>query len=232
MGYNMKIIYEDMVQGSDEWHQAHCGILSASNIRKIMNPSLSPARNEEARAHLYELAAERITGFVEPTFTTYAMERGKRDEEVARQLYHEHVHPVRQVGFITNDRDGVLIGYSPDGLVGERGAIEIKSRMQKHQLKTLTLGDVPPEFILQLQTGLFVAELDWIDFLSYCGGMHMAIIRVYPDPKIIDALREAVAEAEEAVCAIVKRHSAQIDAHPLWMETERLEEFGMEVSDE
>ena len=38
---------------------------------------------------------------------------------------------------MTNDDHGVVIGYSPDGLVGDDGLIECKSRRQKYQIETI-----------------------------------------------------------------------------------------------
>jgi hypothetical protein len=75
---------------------------------------------------------------------------------------------VEEVGFVTNDKLGFTIGYSPDGLVGDDGLIEAKSRVQKWQMQTLiefvAIGQMVPDFLIQCQTGLFVAEIasGWI----------------------------------------------------------------------
>mgnify|MGYP002129560140 CR=1 FL=1 len=47
-----------------------------------------------------------------------AMLRGQEDEIYARQAYADHYAPVTETGFVTNDKWGFTIGYSPDGLVG------------------------------------------------------------------------------------------------------------------
>src|SRR3546814_1507000 len=59
------------------------------------------------------------------------------DEIIARDEYTKHHAPVEQTGFITNDKWGFTIGYSPDGLVGDDGLIECKSRRQKYQVQTI-----------------------------------------------------------------------------------------------
>jgi len=78
------------------------------------------------------------------------------------------------------DRFGVIGVLRSDGLVGKDGLIEIKSRIQKHQIKTIIDDEVPLEYMLQIQTGLIVSERKWCDFISYSNGMPMFVKRVYP----------------------------------------------------
>ena len=195
-------VYRDLIQGSDEWLAARCGLLTASEIKLILTPgTLKQSSNDKERAHLYELLAKRITRYVEPHFVTDDMMRGHEDEIEAKRIYSEHYGVVdSEIGFITNNRWGFTLGYSPDGIVGEDGLIEVKSRRQKYQIQTLiehTLnGTAPAEYMLQLQTGLLVTERFWIDFISYSGGLPMTTIRVYPDPKIQAAIIDAAGAFE------------------------------------
>lgn len=189
--------HTDLVQGSDEWLAARCGLLTASEMKLILTPTLKVASNDKERAHLYELLAQRISRFVEPSYIGDDMLRGMEDEIEARALYAEHVAPVEEVGFITNDKWGFTLGYSPDGLVGDDGLIECKSRRQKFQVETIISRAVPADYVLQLQTGLLVSERAWCDFISYSGGLPMAVIRVFPDAVMQDAILSA-AEAFEA----------------------------------
>lgn len=188
--------HPDLIQGSDEWLAARCGILTASEMRLIITPTLKLAKNEKASAHLYELLAQRITGYVEPHFISDDMLRGQVDEIEARALYAKHYAPVREMGFITNDEWGFTLGYSPDGLVGDDGLIECKSRRQKFQAETIIAGEMPDEYMLQVQTGLLVTGRRWCDFVSYCGGMPMVTIRVPADDAIQDAIIEAATDFE------------------------------------
>ena len=195
------VYHRDVEQGSPEWHALRCGILTASEMKLIVTPTLKIADNDNVKTHLYELLAQRVTNYVEPHFESFDMERGKFDEEHARAKYAEHYAAVEEVGFITNDKLGFTIGYSPDGLVGDDGLIEVKSRVQKHQMKTLVefvANDViPPDFMIQCQTGLMVAERKWLDFVSYSGGMRMPVVRCYPDPIVQDAIGNAAAAFEQ-----------------------------------
>lgn len=193
--------HEDFIQGSDEWHQARCGLLTASEMHLIVTPTLKAASNDKERSHLYELLAQRITKYVEPQYVSDAMLRGQDDEIEAVQLYAKHYAPVKHVGFITNDKFGFTLGYSPDGLVGDDGLVECKSRSQKYQLRTLAeyvpASNIDPDFLIQVQTGLLVSERQWCDLVSYCGGLPMATVRVIADEKVQTAIIDAATAFEQ-----------------------------------
>lgn len=194
----MTITYHnDLIQGSDDWHAARCGLLTASEMSLIITPTLKIASNDKERAHLYELMAQRITGYVEPHYISDDMLRGWEDEIDARILYSEKYAPVEEVGFVTNDEWGFTIGYSPDGLVGKEGLIECKSRRQKFQVQTIADDEVPKEYIIQCQTGMLVTKRLWCDYVSYCGGLPMFVKRVHADQVIQDAIVEAATAFED-----------------------------------
>lgn len=208
----MTITYHpEIEQGSSEWYEIRQGIFTASEMNLLLTPTLKIASNDKTRSHLYELAAQRITKFVEPSYVSDAMLRGRADEVTARGLYSANFWPVDECGFITNDKFGFTIGYSPDGLVGDDGLIECKSRAQKYQLETILSLAIPAEHILQLQTGLLVSERQWIDYVSYCGGMNMIVIRMYQDAEIHAAIEEATTKAETAIRKMVEDYLATIN---------------------
>lgn len=192
----MFTLYKDLIQGSDEWLQARCGLLTASEMKLIVTNTFKPASNDKERAHLYELMAQRITGYVEPSYVGDDQIRGWEDEIRAKELYSSKYAPVDEIGFITNDKFGFTIGYSPDGLVGDDGLIEVKSRRQKFQAETIINDSVPDEFMVQIQTGLLVSGREWCDFISYCGGMPMFVKRVYPDIDKQSAIVNAAVDFE------------------------------------
>lgn len=198
--------HNDIVQGTDEWFAARCGLLTASEMKLIITPTLKIASNDKTRAHMYELAAQRITRHVEPSYISDDMLRGHEDELRARIKYEENFASVTECGFITNDKWGFTIGYSPDGLIGDKGLIEIKSRRQKLQMETIISGNVPDEHIIQVQTALLVSEREYIDYISYCGGMPMFIMRVYPDSEIQEAIINAATDFETKVADMITKY--------------------------
>lgn len=205
----MITIHDDVFQGSDEWHQLRCGLLTASEVCRIITPAkLEFAKNDKCRIHAYELAAQRITQYVEPQYIGEAMLRGKDDEIYARELYREKYNQVNEVGFITRDIDGMVLGYSPDGLVGDDGGIEIKSRDQKYQVQTFADNEMPSEFMLQVQTGMMVAGRQWCDFISYSGGLPMFVKRVDADKEVQAKILMACVQFEAAVNEVVEKFKA------------------------
>ena len=227
----MIIYHKDLIQGSEAWHAARCGLLTASEIKLILTPTLKVASNEKERAHLYELLAQRVTRYVEPAYVSSDMLRGQEDEIDARALYNKLYQPVQDVGFVTNDKWGFTIGYSPDGLVGDDGLIEAKGRCGKYQAQTIieNIGadrgeTIPQEFILQCQTGLLVTERKWIDFISYCGGMPMAVIRVLPMPVVQVAIIEAASAFESRLATKMALYHATVESAKLPPTERRIEQ--------
>ena len=212
--------YRDLIQGTDEWHAARCGMVTASVAGKLLTSTLKVADNESSRGVVLTLAAERITGYVDPTYCGSSMERGHEDEPYARDTYSEHVAPVDEVGLMVRDDWGYRIGYSPDGLVSDDGQIEIKSRLQRLHLRTILEDRVPGEYLAQIQCGLLVSGRAWCDFVSFCGGMPLYVKRVYPDPTWFAAILAAVELLESSVETITTRYHAATAGLPT---TERVD---------
>jgi len=218
-------IYDDLEQGSDEWLQARCGLLTASEIRLMVTPSTyKKANNEKLREHIWELAGQRITDHVEPTYIGEAMLRGHRDEALAREIYKQHYSAdIKEVGFITNDKWGFTMGFSPDWLVGNRGFAECKSRNQKYQAKVIATGEIDKEHYLQVQGGMLIAERHWCDYVSYSGGMPMFVLRVMPDPEVQAIILEAAAEFHVNLDKCIEEYNTTLKKKKYIM-TERIEE--------
>lgn len=210
-------IYRELIQRSDEWYDARCGIVTASAVGKLITPkTIKPASNDESRGLVALLASERVTRHVEGTFTSSDMWRGIESEPYARDLYAEHCAnaPVDECGFMVRDFDGFKIGYSPDGLVGDDGLIEIKAPRQKNHLATVVADMVPLYHAAQLQAGLLVTGRQWIDFVSYCGGMPLWVRRVKPDPRWQEAILAAVEKAEQDITTTVATYKQAVHGLP------------------
>lgn len=188
-------------------------------------PVVGVADNETSRGLTETLVAERIAGWTEETPMTSDMWRGVDSEPYARDVYAEHHGDVEQVGFMVRDDWGFQIGYSPDGLVGDDGLIEIKAPRAKTHLRTVLSGKVPAYNMAQLQTGLLVSGRAWVDFIPYCGGLPLWSTRVYPDPAWHEAIVAAVAKFETDAAEMVANYRAATAGLPM---TERIS-FGAEI---
>lgn len=211
----------DIIQGTDEWHELRLGILTASEMKYIITPLLKIASNDKERKHVYEIAAQRITRYVEPSYYSDDMLRGHDDEIYARELYSEHYEPVQECGFITNDSLGFIIGYSPDGLVGSKKLIEIKSKKQYLHLMRIMAGTADPDHIIQMQTGLWVSGREELDSITFCGGMKMLTLQVFPDPVTQNAIIEASCAFEERVKKVLCDYEDALCSKRRLIDTER-----------
>ena len=220
---------EELIQGSDEWIAARCGVLTASEMKLILTPTLKTANNDKSRAHVYEILAQRITGHVEPHYMSDDMLRGHEDEVEARILYAKNYVPIIDVGFITNNEWGFVIGYSPDGLVGNDGLIECKSRRQKFQVQTIIEGEMPDDYVLQVQTGLLVTGRKWCDFVTYSGGLPMETLRIFPDEKMQSAIIQAATAFEKDVADKMRQYQSALLSPVRLIPTERRVEIEIQL---
>lgn len=176
----------DCEQGTPEWHAARCGIPTASRFKDILAKGELKTRTK----YLRDLAAEVIRGTVEEDgYSNAHMDRGREQEEEARELYAfaRGVEP-QPVGFVRNGR----AGCSPDSFVGDDGGLEIKTALGHIQIERLQKGTLPTEHIAQVQGGLWITGRQWWDFESYSRGLPPLIIRVERDEEYIAQLAKAV----------------------------------------
>lgn len=216
--------FPDVIQGSDEWHDQRRGIVTASVVRELVTPKTKKiTANDKSRSIVAQLVAERITGYTDPTYIGVDMLRGIEDELRARDLYAEvYERPVHQIGFLLRKEDTWQLGYSPDGLVGDDGLIEVKSRRSKLHLATILADEVPADYMPQCQAGLLVSGREWLDFISYSGGMPMWHKRVLPDPAWQEAIIAAAEQFETTAAEMVADYATKTAGLPA---TERTPDY-------
>lgn len=120
-----------------------------------------------AEQYAVTLAIEQITGEPVPSaLSNPHLDRGHEQEPAARFLYEiETFQIVKEGGFFCND----VVGYSPDGLIeGQKGSIEILSCISSVHFENVKRLSIYPPKKWQCIGALKYAELDWIDFVSYC----------------------------------------------------------------
>lgn len=177
---------------------------------------IETATGDTARSLTRLLVAERITGRTDPTYVSDDMERGWEDEPRAIEAYSKHQGvEVQEMGFMVREEPWGRLGYSPDGLVGDTGLIEVKSRRPKKHLATILADGVPAENIAQIQAGLFVTGREWCDYISYAGGMPLWPRRVYPDLAWHKAIEAAVTAFEKAAAEMTEKYEAAVVGLPM-----------------
>lgn len=183
-------------QGSQEWLLSRLGKVSASGVSKLIGATGKPST--QAQGYIYQLAAEVITGEIPETYTNEHMERGNLLEPDARLLYELLTDSeVEQVGFCLHET--IEAGFSPDGLVGDDGGLEIKCPAAKTHIEYLDKGKLPSKYKPQVMMALWISERQWWDFMSYHPAMDSLIVRVERDEDYIQSLADEVEKAASAI---------------------------------
>lgn len=192
----------DIPQGEPEWFQVRLGIPTASRFKDVMAKGRGGWESKTRSTYMRQLAGERLTGEPMETFTTAAMERGQLMEPEARMAY-ELLRDVQvqEIGFITDHGAGA----SPDGLVGDDGLIEIKTKKPELLIDLHERGDLPPEHRAQVQGQLWISQRSYCDFVGYYTGMPIFIHRVDRDEDYIAALADEVRQFNDELDRMVEK---------------------------
>ncbi|WP_044470499.1 YqaJ viral recombinase family protein [Mannheimia massilioguelmaensis] len=188
------LITLDCEQGTTEWLTARLGIPTATGISNIVTPN--GKKSGAWTDYLAELVAESIEGLDENSFKSSDMQRGNLLESQARMAYEfETDCDVVQVGGVYLNADKNLM-ISPDGLIPElKKGLEIKCPKMKTHIKYLIEGGVPNEYIIQVQSALWVTGYETWDFVSYCPEYQKQTLYIYTaqrDEKLMKAFDEYI----------------------------------------
>ena len=188
------MIHRDIVQGSEEWKALRVGAVTASRVIDIM-----PGKNgyrASRRNYLAEKVCEILTGKLTEHFVSKEMQRGIDEEAGARAAYEATSGEfVEEVGIVDHPTIGNLKG-SPDGLVNDKGGIEIKNPNTANHLQLLVGGKVKYDYIIQMQVNMMRAEYEWWDYVDFDSRLPdkyaIFIKRFYRDEKLIAEIKKEV----------------------------------------
>jgi hypothetical protein len=144
--------YNDIEQGTDKW----------KDLRELH------LTGTDAKTLIKGIAVEEILKSKKNSrsFTgNSATRRGHRLEPEAIAIL-EAIKDVtvHHTGFITNDKYPI-VGYSPDGLIGDDALVECKAFAKDRHLENSKHIEVP--IMAQIQWGLFVSERAWAYLVLY-----------------------------------------------------------------
>lgn len=156
-----------MDQHSSEWFSARLGKVTASKVKDVMSKGRGSAPSATRQNYMMQLLCERLTGKREEGFTSSAMQRGTDLEPVARSAYEiDKGVMTAETGLILHPKiEG--FGASPDGLVGERGMLEIKCPNTATHVLTMQSGKHDQQYEWQMFAQLACADRDWVDFVTF-----------------------------------------------------------------
>lgn len=194
-------------QRTDEWFRARAGKVTASRISDVM------ARTKNGwgagrKNYMAELICERLSGEPSPSYSNAAMMHGIDTEPMARDAYRFiTLDQVEETGFHVHPTIEQA-GASPDGLIGERGLIEIKCPNTATHLETLESEKIADKYIKQMQWQMACTDRAWCDFMSF-------------DPRLPEPMQsfikrvprddEAIAEIEAAVTEFLSELADRVE---------------------
>jgi hypothetical protein len=186
-------------QGSEAWLQLRVGKITASRFKDARD-RLKPAKGEtvgkpssKCIAYAAQVAVERIAGrSLEQKFQSWQMREGQEQEPAARNAYDvETGNVVQEVGAIGTEDD--LFLYSPDGLIGSDGLLEIKTLLSAEVILRVVGGGDLSDYMDQCLGGLWLTGRKWIDLVLWAPalepiGRALTIHRITRDENAIEAL--------------------------------------------
>ena len=191
-----------IAQGTPEWHQMRLGKVTASRVADILaKTKTGPSASRQN--YLIELALQRTTGIIQEYYSNSAMEWGTQTEPQARVAYEVTTNNfVDQIAFI--DHPSIKwFGCSPDGLVSDRGLLEIKCPNSATHWEYFKSKKPPQKYFIQMQAQIAVTGRDWCDFVSFDPRMpdrsQLLIVRIDRDDAFIAEMEAEIKKFLEEV---------------------------------
>lgn len=158
------MIIHNVEQGSVPWYTLRLGIPTASCFEKIVTPGGKLSAQSKDYACL--LVAEKLLNRSLVSLDGLEwIERGRELEPEAIKAYEFEIDQDTQpVGFITTD--DLMIGASPDRLVGDKGLLELKCPAPQTQVSYMHFG-FGDKYKPQVQGQLLVSGREWVERVAY-----------------------------------------------------------------
>jgi predicted phage-related endonuclease len=185
-----------VIQGDASWLAIKAAKLSGSRFRAVLDLNKrTGAPNKPRRDLVADLRRELQTGVLTAVEPNEYMAHGTRCEPIACALYaFTYDVDVQHAAWLPHPTLD-YVGFSPDGLVGDDGMIEIKSpALEPRHLRTVDSGKCPDDYVAQVQGGLWVTGRQWCEFLSFWEPTHdLCVVRVHRDEQFIQRLADECA---------------------------------------
>ena len=205
--------YKDIQQGTPEWFHIKKGKVSGTGLAKILG---TPYARKE---FLYEIIAERLTVGI-PDSDETARERGTRLESEGIEVFEIRTGKmVERVGLCESEKNSQMVN-SPDGLIGDDEAIEIKCMGGKNHIKLCFENEVPKEYVAQtIQYFIVNEKLEILWFVGYnpdipdCSLHILKITRKDMEEMVKDARKKEedfIEEVNEGVKEIKKNKNKNV----------------------
>lgn len=190
--------YSQAEQGTPEWLASRIGYVTASNLSAVLAKGSGVTRKN----YMVKMLCESLSGKPTVGYKSDLMQDGNDNEATARLAYEFATgNYVDQLGFCYIP--DLMLGASTDGVTGD-GLIEIKNVKPAIQLDFIETGKIKREYLLQMQTQMFVLDKQWCDFVSQSLGNEeegelperykLKVVRVKRDEEMISEILKETAK--------------------------------------
>lgn len=198
-----------------EWHEKRSGRITCSMFGVLIGQGQSGEQFTKKGFGYLRLKVAEALGSRAASFSSAATSWGKEHEQSAIDEYREKTgSEVTSSPFLFFKIPG-NIGGTPDGLVGERGCLEIKCPYDPAvHINTMLTRRIPAEYFWQVVGHCLVTGRGWCDFVSF-------------DPRIDGPERMVCIRwkrAEEGEDPHIKKLSERLSEANGWV-SEQLEEI-------
>jgi putative phage-type endonuclease len=159
------LIYREIEQGSESWLQLRLGKCTASRVADVLAKTKTGVSASRAN-YMIELALQRVTGVIEPSYKNDAMQWGTDNEQTARTAFEvAHNVFVDQVAFVDHPtiKD---FGCSPDGVIGD-SLLELKCPYQSAVHWSYFKDGCPSKYYTQIQAQMSCTGAKSVWFVSF-----------------------------------------------------------------
>lgn len=194
-------VVDEEQQKLDEWFRKRHGMLTCSRFGDLMGTGEIPAQEIPVTGYKYlrKIIAERL-GSHEFGFSSRSTDWGHENEPLAVKAYEASTG--RSVDYDSHRfvKRTKWVGGSPDGLVGEDRALEIKCPYNPAvHVETLISRKVPLNYQWQCVGHCLVTGRPTCDFVSFdprIKGQHsIIVIEFTPQQKVLNTLTDRLSEA-------------------------------------
>ena len=178
-------------QGTELWFEQRLGMLTSSRIADaVTKRKRNPKEPLQAYIDLrMDLAVERVTKKPAEHFVSVWMERGAELEPLARAAYELRKETTVDTVDFVKHATLEWAGCSPDGLIGDKGLLEIKAPKRNTHAEYLLGECVPEEYIPQMMWQMACTGRQFCDFVSYHPDfpdpLDLFVCRLHRNPDLI-----------------------------------------------
>lgn len=185
-----------MKQRNEKWYRDRAGRVTASRFKDILVSHHTGKPLKARKDYLLEIVTERLIG--EPIIKTAGRqgEWGKSVEPYAIAAYEARTGTIVMESEFCKHPMIKMVGCSPDGLISNKGGVEVKCPANPTIHILTFIHGMPDEHKAQVQGGMWVTGRSWWDFISYDPRMpdhlKLYIQRIKRDKKFIEGLEKDV----------------------------------------